>query len=206
MLSDDESGYDSNSHATDYAIESDDVFCTDQLPAPHFEARFEFQHDHSTSRREQTSRPDSNVQKNPKPNNMLLASNSTLQTSYVVKKSNLSQALVLETTNQAGETKQRALLNPDRFKTQMCKAYKRGSCLFAEQCQFAHGISDLRAPKVHQKYKTVKCKNYASGNCSHGNDCWFLHENDAMEKTLKTCMKKLSKGAENEIKKWSTSS
>ena len=128
--------------------------------------------------------------------------------SYVIKRKETAteKKLVFETKNEAGEVKQRALLNPDRFKTQMCRAFRKGFCYFEEQCQFAHGESELRAPKVHQKYKTQKCKNFAAGKCIHGNDCWFIHENDTKEQTLAQCMKVLSKVAEKEINKWGAAS
>ena len=96
--------------------------------------------------------------------------------------------------------------NPDKFKTEMCKAFKKGTCTFGEGCQFAHGINELRPVKLHSKYKTVKCKNFAaSGTCVHGNNCAFIHnENDQKEKLHSIGMVSLSRIAEKEIKYWST--
>ena len=182
LTSDDESGYDSTSHyaTSDYATPEDDndVFIT---------GSFEMNYDVTPL---SELNIDAFFEQRKKP--------------YVIKKSGNDSSLVIETQNPSGEVKRRNLLNPDRFKTQMCKAYKRGSCLFAEQCQFAHGKEELRAPKVHQKYKTQKCKNFDAGNCKHGNDCWFIHTNDENEKKLTIQMKALSKKSAKEIQDWSS--
>ena len=95
--------------------------------------------------------------------------------------------------------------NPDKFKTEMCKAFKKGNCTFGEGCQFAHGVNELRPVKLHNKYKTVKCRNYESaGTCIHGNNCAFIHNvNDHKEKIHSLGMMHLSGLAEKEIKEWS---
>ena len=197
MISDDESGYDSNSYDLDrgttggednFEGDTDEVFQTSVQTSAHLQASFEVIYD------------------SPPPFNALdRFVQSKRNPGYTIKKSeDAKTSLVLETKTESGEVKRRALLNPDRFKTQMCKAYLRGSCLFADQCQFAHGESDLRAPKVHQKYKTQKCKHFAAGKCKHGNACWFIHENDVKEKQLTDVMKILSKKSEKEIEQWAS--
>ena len=64
-----------------------------------------------------------------------------------------------------------------RYKTELCRAYEeRGQCRYAERCQFAHGVVELRAMQRHPKYKTELCRTYhTSGYCPYGARCHFVH-------------------------------
>ncbi|XP_041842485.1 cysteine three histidine 1 [Melanotaenia boesemani] len=64
-----------------------------------------------------------------------------------------------------------------RYKTELCTNYSAtGFCKYAERCQFAHGLHELRVPFRHPKYKTELCRSYhASGYCYYGNRCLFVH-------------------------------
>jgi len=70
--------------------------------------------------------------------------------------------------------------NP-RFKTEICRNFKeKGSCLYGELCQFAHGKHELRKDVVrHNKYKTKLCQKYwITGYCAYGPRCNFIHDTD----------------------------
>ncbi|XP_034042732.1 mRNA decay activator protein ZFP36L2-like isoform X2 [Thalassophryne amazonica] len=64
-----------------------------------------------------------------------------------------------------------------RYKTEVCTSYaSTGWCRYAERCQFAHGLSELRLPSYHPKYKTELCRNYHNtGYCDYGSRCLFVH-------------------------------
>ncbi|XP_036403556.1 cysteine three histidine 1 [Megalops cyprinoides] len=64
-----------------------------------------------------------------------------------------------------------------RYKTELCSRYTElGSCKYAERCQFAHGLRDLRVPSRHPKYKTELCRAFHTvGYCAYGARCLFVH-------------------------------
>merc|ERR1712126_42976 len=68
--------------------------------------------------------------------------------------------------------------NP-RFKTEICRNFKeKGTCLYGDLCQFAHGKHELRKDVVrHNKYKTKLCQKYwIAGYCAYGPRCNFIHQ------------------------------
>lgn len=74
-----------------------------------------------------------------------------------------------------------ASANNPRFKTEICRNFKeKGSCLYGELCQFAHGKHELRKDVIrHNKYKTKLCQKYwISGYCAYGPRCNFIHDTD----------------------------
>jgi hypothetical protein len=67
--------------------------------------------------------------------------------------------------------------NP-RFKTEYCRNFKeKGTCLYGDLCQFAHGRHELRRDVVrHNKYKTKLCQKFwILGYCAYGPRCNFVH-------------------------------
>ncbi|KAM9717844.1 cysteine three histidine 1 [Menidia menidia] len=68
-----------------------------------------------------------------------------------------------------------------RYKTELCTSYSAtGFCKYAQRCQFAHGLHELRIPFRHPKYKTELCRSYhTTGYCYYGSRCLFVH--DSME-------------------------
>ncbi|XP_031373908.1 zinc finger CCCH domain-containing protein 39 isoform X2 [Punica granatum] len=86
------------------------------------------------------------------------------------------------------------------FKTRMCAKFKMGTCRNGENCNFAHGIEDMRQPPPNwqelvgareddhrssdnwdddQKiiHKMKLCKKFYNGEeCPYGDRCNFLHE------------------------------
>lgn len=74
--------------------------------------------------------------------------------------------------------------NP-RFKTEICRNFKeKGTCLYGELCQFAHGKHELRKDVVrHNKYKTKHCQKYwINGYCAYGPRCNFIHKEQESQK------------------------
>merc|ERR1711862_532305 len=74
--------------------------------------------------------------------------------------------------------------NP-RFKTEICRNFKeKGTCLYGDLCQFAHGKHELRKDVVrHNKYKTKHCQKYwIAGYCAYGPRCNFIHQEQENQK------------------------
>jgi len=82
--------------------------------------------------------------------------------------------------------------NP-RFKTEICRNYKeKGTCLYGDLCQFAHGRDELRMKDRHMnvsqdvvrhnKYKTKLCQKFwIAGYCAYGSRCNFIHNENERE-------------------------
>lgn len=74
--------------------------------------------------------------------------------------------------------------NP-RFKTEFCRNFReKGSCVYGDNCQFAHGKGELRQDVVrHSKYKTKLCQKFwINGYCAYGARCNFIHQDDDNDK------------------------
>jgi len=87
--------------------------------------------------------------------------------------------------------------NP-RFKTEICRNFKeKGTCLYGDLCQFAHGKHELRGDVVrHSKYKTKPCQKYwVAGYCAYGPRCNFVHQ----EVDRKTALQLLSEGVGKQL-------
>jgi len=78
-------------------------------------------------------------------------------------------------------------VNP-RFKTEICRNFKeKGTCLYGDLCQFAHGNHELRKDVVrHSKYKTKLCQKYwIAGYCAYGPRCNFIHQEIERDQALR---------------------
>merc|ERR1712112_493283 len=78
-------------------------------------------------------------------------------------------------------------VNP-RFKTEICRNFKeKGTCLYGDLCQFAHGNHELRKDVVrHSKYKTKLCQKYwIAGYCAYGPRCNFIHQEIEKDQALR---------------------
>lgn len=64
------------------------------------------------------------------------------------------------------------------YKTEICRSHlNSGFCEYGDNCQFAHGIQELRPRHFDVKYKTQLCKNYhKDGHCRFGSRCKFIHD------------------------------
>ncbi|XP_072148770.1 zinc finger CCCH domain-containing protein 39 isoform X2 [Setaria viridis] len=63
------------------------------------------------------------------------------------------------------------------LKTELCNKWEEtGACPYGDQCQFAHGIAELRPVIRHPRYKTEICRMVLAGVlCPYGHRCHFRH-------------------------------
>lgn len=63
------------------------------------------------------------------------------------------------------------------FKTELCNKWEQtGTCPYGDNCQFAHGIEELRPVVRHPRYKTEVCRMVLNGvTCPYGHRCHFRH-------------------------------
>ncbi|KAF6145872.1 hypothetical protein GIB67_028867 [Kingdonia uniflora] len=90
-----------------------------------------------------------------------------------------------------GENKEQDALefdvyNQGMFKTELCNKWQEtGACPYSDQCQFAHGIGELRPVIRHPRYKTEVCRMVLMGDmCPYGHRCHFRHALTEEEKFL----------------------
>nr|GMC97028.1 zinc finger CCCH domain-containing protein 14-like [Ipomoea batatas] len=69
------------------------------------------------------------------------------------------------------------VFNQGMLKTELCNKWQEtGECPYGENCQFAHGIKELRPVIRHPRYKTEVCRMVLAGdNCPYGHRCHFRH-------------------------------
>ncbi|KAG2625594.1 zinc finger CCCH domain-containing protein 39-like isoform X2 [Panicum virgatum] len=67
--------------------------------------------------------------------------------------------------------------NQGMLKTELCNKWEEtGACPYGDQCQFAHGIAELRPVIRHPRYKTEVCRMVLAGVvCPYGHRCHFRH-------------------------------
>ncbi|KAG6389911.1 hypothetical protein SASPL_151386 [Salvia splendens] len=67
--------------------------------------------------------------------------------------------------------------NQGMFKTELCNKWQQtGACPYGANCQFAHGIAELRPVLRHPRYKTEVCRMVLNGvPCPYGHRCHFRH-------------------------------
>ncbi|OWM64411.1 zinc finger CCCH domain-containing protein 14-like [Punica granatum] len=72
------------------------------------------------------------------------------------------------------------------FKTELCNKWQEtGTCPYGDNCQFAHGIAELRPVIRHPRYKTEVCRMILSGDsCPYGHRCHFRHSLTEQETML----------------------
>ncbi|KAI3462567.1 hypothetical protein Pfo_019230 [Paulownia fortunei] len=80
-----------------------------------------------------------------------------------------------------GSKKEEALeldvYNQGMWKTELCNKWQEtGACPYGGNCQFAHGIKELRPVIRHPRYKTEVCRMVLAGDiCPYGHRCHFRH-------------------------------
>ncbi|TVU35796.1 hypothetical protein EJB05_17700, partial [Eragrostis curvula] len=76
--------------------------------------------------------------------------------------------------------------NQGMFKTELCNKWEEtGACPYGDQCQFAHGVAELRPVIRHPRYKTQVCRMVLAGEpCPYGHRCHFRHTLTAAERLL----------------------
>ncbi|KAG6394352.1 hypothetical protein SASPL_144936 [Salvia splendens] len=76
--------------------------------------------------------------------------------------------------------------NQGMLKTELCNKWEEtGACPYGENCQFAHGIKELRPVIRHPRYKTEVCRMVLAGDaCPYGHRCHFRHSLTEEEKLM----------------------
>ncbi|CAN8243878.1 unnamed protein product [Cochlearia groenlandica] len=76
--------------------------------------------------------------------------------------------------------------NQGMTKTELCNKWQEtGTCPYGDQCQFAHGIKELRPVIRHPRYKTEVCRMVLAGDiCPYGHRCHFRHSLSEQEKLM----------------------
>ncbi|KAG2590455.1 zinc finger CCCH domain-containing protein 9-like isoform X2 [Panicum virgatum] len=76
--------------------------------------------------------------------------------------------------------------NQGMFKTELCNKWEEtGACPYGDQCQFAHGVAELRPVIRHPRYKTQVCRMVLAGEvCPYGHRCHFRHSLTPAERLL----------------------
>ncbi|CAO2191224.1 unnamed protein product [Urochloa humidicola] len=76
--------------------------------------------------------------------------------------------------------------NQGMFKTELCNKWEETeACPYGDQCQFAHGVAELRPVIRHPRYKTQVCRMVLAGEvCPYGHRCHFRHSLTSAERLL----------------------
>lgn len=74
--------------------------------------------------------------------------------------------------------------NQGMLKTELCNKWQEsGTCPYGDNCQFAHGMRELRPVKRHPRYKTQICRMVLTrGTCPYGHRCHFRHSLDHQDR------------------------
>lgn len=66
------------------------------------------------------------------------------------------------------------------YKTELCESFStKGSCKYGHNCQFAHGLQELKFKERNNKFRTKPCVNWMrTGSCPYGQRCCFKHGSD----------------------------
>ncbi|CAH8257267.1 unnamed protein product [Arabidopsis lyrata] len=72
------------------------------------------------------------------------------------------------------------------MKTELCNKWQEtGACPYGDNCQFAHGIGELRPVIRHPRYKTEVCRMIVTGAmCPYGHRCHFRHSLTDQERMM----------------------
>eukprot|EP01018_Ginkgo_biloba_P039729 Gb_32150 [translate_table: standard] len=85
-------------------------------------------------------------------------------------------------------------------KTKLCTRFETGTCTFNANCNFAHGLEELRKPPFGFEggsrgsnpgsgpsprfHKTRPCKFFLEGNCPYRDRCNFLHDGEQRQQSI----------------------
>ena len=96
------------------------------------------------------------------------------------------------------EDEQKKITDPKLYKTSLCQFYLKGPCKNAENCQYAHGTSELRSisggsiaeiesatGSKKSLFKTTLCAKFVTfGECPFGLQCNFAHGVKELQQAL----------------------
>ncbi|KAI9162570.1 hypothetical protein LWI28_028605 [Acer negundo] len=114
--------------------------------------------------------------------NYSLPKNISVPTTHYVKpnQTNTYTDLIrrrLEKREEEEKAEEMEMYNQGMWKTEICNKWEQtGTCPYGVNCQFAHGITELRSVMRHPKYKTQLCRMILYGDkCPYGHRCHFRH-------------------------------
>lgn len=112
----------------------------------------------------------------PMDNQMILNEHKKLDRSY----SEPCDRTMNNNSNLNSQLPKQPAVNSSRYKTELCRPFEEsGHCKYADKCQFAHGIHEMKQLQRHPKYKTELCRTFHSkGFCPYGPRCNFVHNDD----------------------------
>ncbi|SCU94072.1 LADA_0G06348g1_1 [Lachancea dasiensis] len=66
------------------------------------------------------------------------------------------------------------------YKTELCESFStKGHCRYGSNCQFAHGLQELKFKERNNKFRTKPCVNWMkTGTCPYRQRCCFKHGDD----------------------------
>ncbi|XP_041015134.1 zinc finger CCCH domain-containing protein 15-like [Juglans microcarpa x Juglans regia] len=99
---------------------------------------------------------------------------------------NMTQKVYVPGGKQEEEPLELEVYNQGMFKTELCNKWQEtGACPYANHCQFAHGVEELRPVLRHPRYKTEVCRMVLAGvSCPYGHRCHFRHALTDQEKAI----------------------
>ena len=85
-----------------------------------------------------------------------------------------------------------------KYKTELCRNWEKGTCHYGKNCLFAHGTQEIRRRAQPTNYKTKVCVNILrDGFCKYGNRCQFKHCEDITETAANSPLPKSSDSSRN---------
>ncbi|KAL6993993.1 hypothetical protein U1Q18_012102 [Sarracenia purpurea var. burkii] len=99
---------------------------------------------------------------------------------------NESQRVYVPAGRREEEALELEVYSQGMLKTELCNKWQvTGKCPYGENCQFAHGIRELRPVIRHPRYKTEVCRMVLAGDtCPYGHRCHFRHSLTDQERVL----------------------
>ncbi|SCV05324.1 LANO_0H04984g1_1 [Lachancea nothofagi CBS 11611] len=84
-------------------------------------------------------------------------------------------------TNTSQQNEGHEKCNKVLYKTELCESFStKGLCKYGPNCQFAHGLQELKFKERNNKFRTKPCANWMrTGSCPYGQRCCFKHGNDS---------------------------
>ncbi|TXG70019.1 hypothetical protein EZV62_004954 [Acer yangbiense] len=124
--------------------------------------------------------------------NYSLPKNISVPTTHYVKpnQTNTYTDLIRRRLEKREEDEEKAeemeMYNQGMWKTEICNKWEQtGTCPYGVNCQFAHGITELRSVMRHPKYKTQLCRMVLYGDkCPYGHRCHFRHSLNHQDRLL----------------------
>nr|POE92265.1 zinc finger ccch domain-containing protein 15 [Quercus suber] len=99
---------------------------------------------------------------------------------------NVTQKVYVPGVKKEEEPLELEVYNQGMYKTELCNKWQEtGECPYGDNCQFAHGVEELRPVLRHPRYKTEVCRMVLTGVvCPYGHRCHFRHALTDQERAM----------------------